>query len=178
MFIAHIPVGLCLARLLTKRRLSFSTIAIASFGAIFPDLDLFRFYVIDGQHVHHHSYWTHLPVYWAGFIIVSILLFKICARPYPVRLTVFFAAAMSHLCLDSVSGDIRWLWPLSTEGFQFVSVPATHSKWYMSFLYHWTFKLEILISFLALCVACSGHGYKDSKKPGEASGQAKKSPCP
>ena len=76
-----------------------------------------------------------------------------------------FTAVMSHLILDSVAGDIRWLWPFSDEGFQLVTVPTTHTKWYMSFFHHWTFKLEICISILGLLVAGFNDGHKNPKEP-------------
>ena len=165
MFIAHIPIGLCLARLVTKRKLTAPIITIAAFGAIFPDLDLLRFYALDNQQIHHHAYWTHLPVYWIGIIAIIFIGLKLLRRRLPMYLTVFFTAVMSHLILDSVAGDIRWLWPFTDEGFQLVTVPTTHTKWYMSFFHHWTFKLEICISILGLLVAGFNDGHKNPKEP-------------
>ena len=64
MFIAHIPIGLGLARLVTRRSLTLPVVMVAAFGAIFPDLDLIRFYLFDNHQRHHHDYWTHIPMVW------------------------------------------------------------------------------------------------------------------
>lgn len=170
MFIAHIPVGLCIARAVTRQPLTWRTALTAGLGAIFPDLDLLRFYLIDNGQVHHHSYWTHLPAYWGAFIILLMLGAKLFKKRIPKECAVFVLAVVSHLLLDSVAGDIRWLWPFSDNGFKLVTVPVSHGKWYLSFLHHWTFKFEILISLLALLMSVTGHGYKDPKSTRTHSG--------
>ncbi len=128
MFIAHIPVGLCPARTVTGQPLTWKMILITSFGAVFPDLDLLRFYFVDNGQIHHHAYWTHLPAYWTAFIALIFLSSAIVRKPVPQILLVFLIASVSYLILDSVAGDIRWLWPLSDKGFHLVTVPASHTK--------------------------------------------------
>jgi len=172
MFIAHIPVSLALGRVLTKHRLTLPVIAAAMFGAVFPDLDLIRFYLFDNHQRHHHDYWTHIPAIWLVIILGWALLKKLFKRPFGVLPVVFFAAVLSHLILDTMAGAIEWLWPFSDQGFYLVIVPATHAKWYLSFLTHWTFGVEVFVSILSLCVAFTRHGYKDTKDAGALAGQA------
>ena len=167
MFIAHIPIGLALARLITKRLLTFPVIAIATFGAIFPDLDLIRFYFFDNHERHHHDYWSHMPAVWVLIMLGWLCLAKLFKRPFGKLPLTFFVAVLSHLILDTMAGAIEWLWPFSDKGFHLVTVPATHVKWYLSFLTHWTFALEVFISILALCVAFTRYGYQDAKDAGE-----------
>lgn len=64
MFIAHIPTGLGLARIISGRPLDLSIAVVAIIGAIFPDFDLIRFYLFDNHQRHHHDYWTHIPGIW------------------------------------------------------------------------------------------------------------------
>ena len=64
MFIAHIPIGLALGRIITRRPSTWSVTSVAVLGAIFPDLDLIRFYALDNHQRHHHDYWTHIPAIW------------------------------------------------------------------------------------------------------------------
>jgi len=172
MFIAHIPIGVALARIITKRRLTLPVIAVATFGAIFPDLDLIRFYLFDSHQRHHHDYWTHIPMVWGLIILGWFGLTKILKRPFGVLPLVFFVAVFSHLVLDTMAGAIEWLWPFSDTGFYLVTVPATQSKWYLSFLTHWTFAVEVFISIFSLCVAFLLYGYKDTKDAGAVTGQA------
>ena len=69
MFIAHIPVALALGRLISRRPLTWSVLGVAALGAIFPDLDLIRFYLLDNHQRHHHDYWTHIPAIW---VLISL----------------------------------------------------------------------------------------------------------
>ena len=115
MFIAHIPSGYILAKFLEKKLkatgLSKKTFfALLMVGAVFPDLDLFYFYFIDGRSVHHHKYFVHwfsvwLPIFFAPFI----------DRPY-----VFF------------------------------EVTPRYQPWWLNFILHWSFLVELLICVYAL----------------------------
>lgn len=172
MFIAHIPVGLALARFVTKNRLTLPVISAATCGAIFPDFDLTRFYLFDNHQRHHHDYWTHIPGVWLLIIVGWFVLSRFLKKPFGKLPLVFFTAVLSHLILDSVSGAIEWFWPFSDRGFNLVTVPATHAKWYVSFLTHWTFALEIFISIVSFCVAFSPNGYKDTKDARASASQA------
>ncbi len=171
MFLAHIPVGLALSKLIIRRKLTVPVLIVATLGAIFPDLDLIRFYLLDNHQRHHHDYWTHIPGVW-GFIILGwLIILKILRRPFGKLPLVFFATVLSHLVLDSMAGAIEWLWPFSNQGFSLVTVPATHSKWYLSFLTHWTFAVEIIISLLSLYVAFIFHGHQNPKNARPAASQ-------
>ena len=172
MFIAHIPVGLGLARIISRRPLNLSVVLVASFGAIFPDLDLIRFYFFDNHQRHHHDYWTHIPGIWLMIILAWALARRFLGRPFGIVTLIFFGAVFSHLILDTMSGAIEWLWPFFDKGFHLVTVPATHAKWYISFLTHWTFAVEIFISLVALSVAFYRYEYKNSKDAGAIASQA------
>jgi hypothetical protein len=141
-------------------------IAAAALGAVFPDFDLIRFYLFDNHQRHHHDYWTHIPAIWGLIALGWWALMKAFNRRFGTLPLVFIAAVFSHLVLDTMAGEIEWAWPFFSHGFTLVTVPATHVKWYLSFLTHWTFALEIFVSITALCVALSGNGYKDTKDAG------------
>ena len=61
----------------------------------------------------------------------------------------FFAGIAVHLLLDSVAGDIKWLWPCSDRFFHLITIPASHSHWMLNFILHPVFLLEIMIWFAA-----------------------------
>lgn len=166
MFIAHVPAALALGRLMTRRRLTLPVIVTAALGAVFPDFDLIRFYLFDNHQRHHHEYWTHIPAIWGMIALAWWALTKGLKRPFGTLPLVFLLAVISHLLLDTMAGEIEWGWPFSNRGFNLVTVPATQAKWYMSFVMHWTFAIEISISIAALAVAMSGHGHKDAKDAG------------
>jgi inner membrane protein len=50
---------------------------------------------------------------------------------------------MVHLCLDSIVGDIWWLAPFVDRPFSLFTVPALYQPWWLNFLLHWSFGLEL-----------------------------------
>ena len=148
MFIAHLPSGVLLARAAVMRLQEVASqralIAAALSGSLFPDTDLFWNFLVDDGQVHHHRYWTHTPAVW---LVIGALGCLLLARRRRLRalLAVFVAGVFAHLCLDSVVGDVRWLWPLSDELFSLFTVPARYSHYIISFVLHWTFAIELVI---------------------------------
>ena len=138
MLIAHLPSGYLLARA------SGWGMAACLAGAVLPDLDMIRFWA-EGARVHHHAYFTHLPGFWAP-ITLAALTFR--AR-LPVWVLPLLAGVWLHLCLDTVAGDVMWLWPLSDHMVHLAEVPATYDSWVISFVLHWTFLVELGITALA-----------------------------
>lgn len=115
-------------------------------GSLAPDLDMLWFYLVDGQSTHHHHYLTHRPALWLLGLSLAIMVRT------PVGIA-FTAAAMLHLALDSIVGEIAWAWPFSDITAPLVIVPATQEFWLMSFLVHWTFKVEIVLTLIAASIA-------------------------
>ena len=147
MITAHIPSGYLLGKgLQMKTR---TLMAITIFGAIFPELDLFWFYFVDGKAFHHHRYWVHAPGFWliiSAIVVPTLMLwYKAALKPY----LFFLTAVILHICLDTIAGSIMWLWPFSDQLYEMATVPATHKHWILSFMAHWTFGLEIVIWVIA-----------------------------
>lgn len=146
MLVAHLPSGYLLARLSGARGV---TMAAALIGAIAPDLDLIWFYLVDDRAFHHHKYWVHAPGFWLFLALVTLPLLQ-AFRPALLRpALVFLAAIFLHLVLDSLGGGIMWLWPLSDQLYQLVTVPPRQSHWVLSFILHWTFMAELVITAAA-----------------------------
>lgn len=156
MFIAHLPAGYLAARLacrrfndIPRRGLMLAEMA----GGVFTDIDLVYATFADGPRIHHHLYWTHLPVIWLCFALpfypITLLAGERVARHRRLA-GVFLLGVGTHLILDSVAGDIWWLWPWVDEPFSLVHIPAAHSPWWLNYLLHWTFGLELAIVTLVL----------------------------
>jgi inner membrane protein len=151
MFIAHLPAGYIAARAYCRHLgiTPLSTIIMAGLvGGMVPDIDLVYGSLVDGGRVHHHRYWTHLPLVWLG---ISALAWSLRAKTRAWRhvIAVFLLAAWGHLLLDSVAGDIWWLWPWLDIPFSLVTIPSLHSHWWLNYLLHWTFALEVTIVAVA-----------------------------
>ncbi len=119
-------------------------------GSIFPDFDMFYFYLIDHRQHLHHGYWTHIPFYWLCiFLLIFTILFAFRKCSLKIYLAVFLINILIHLFLDTTAGKIRWLYPFSSHDFVFFNVPALHSWWVWNFVFHWTFLFEIILTAIA-----------------------------
>lgn len=150
MFIGHLPGAYLIFRATAPNlgRLAFTA---AMIGAVAPDIDILWFYFFDDRGHHHHSYLTHRPIIWLGFLIAGLLIRR-WLQQSGTFVAFFGVGGLVHLLLDSITGEVTWLWPLSDATYPLVVVQATHSHWILSFLNHWTFKIEIVITVLALLV--------------------------
>lgn len=149
MLIAHLPAGYLVAQGFSSLRVK-GIVPVALLGSIFPDLDMFYFYLVDNRQHHHHSYWTHFPSIWILLMILSACwLYFRRQSGTAVLMLVFSVSGFIHLLLDSVMGDIPWLAPYSTQFYALFTVPANFKPWWMSFILHWTFLFEVAIIIAA-----------------------------
>ena len=151
MFIAHLPAGYLLTRWLQKKMKTQNFLWVGLVASVFPDIDMLYFYLIDDRQTLHHYYWTHLPVIWIGLWILMIIVAKIFKNRTLFILTmIIFANLVLHFALDSIVGGISWLYPFIDYDLSLFTVPATHDFWVWSFVFHWTFLLEIAIVLAAI----------------------------
>lgn len=141
MIIGHLPAGFLAARAIGLTGAMFAGFVI---GSVVPDLDMLWFYLVDHGGHHHHGYLTHRPFLW-----VAVLLGGLVLRRWAVF--AFGLGALLHMLLDSIAGRINWGWPFFDAPMTLVIVPATQSHWLLSFIFHWTFAVELIV--LALAVA-------------------------
>ena len=149
MFIAHLPAGYISSTLLFPR-VQFSGVsakvfaACAAVGAIAPDLDMFYFYLVDHGKRHHHNYVTHFPILWVTLLAISLIWFRYGrSRSLAALAAIFSFNGLIHMVLDTAVGSIKWLAPFVDRYFSFFTVPALHWPWWLNFMLHWTFSLEI-----------------------------------
>ncbi|MGC4406095.1 metal-dependent hydrolase [Methyloversatilis sp. MC4-4] len=153
MFIAHAPSGYLLATQFVDRARTLpvrARVAMAAgvIGALAPDFDMLWFYLVDARQTHHHKYISHWPVLWLSLLLLALLWRH--TRPLSAGaavLGIFSAGGLLHMVLDSVVGDIWWFAPFIDRPFALFTVPALHTPWWLNFLLHWSFALE-----LAICV--------------------------
>jgi len=160
MIIAHLPAGYITSKILYPRFQSRgcslkSFFWSGIFGSIAPDLDLVYFYLIDRRQHHHHTYWVHFPIVWFSMLILSVIwIASVRSVSRAALLLIFSLNGFLHMLLDSVVGDIWWGAPFSDKPFSFFTVPARYNPWWLNFLLHWSFGLELAIAALALCLWC------------------------
>ncbi len=165
MLIGHVPAGYLIGRALTRSKSDHTPapavlLAAAMAGSVFPDSDLLYCVLFDHQRTHHHLYWTHIPAFWLA-VCAGVLLAWAANRELrpPVALWLFLLGVLSHLLLDSIVGDIYWLIPFSYQPFSLFTVHPRYSPWYLNFVMHWTFGLE-----LALVSGAAALAYRDMRR--------------
>lgn len=149
MFIAHLPAAYITSSLLFPRFLPHIQtvrrfILAGMLGAFAPDLDMLYFYLVDHRQHHHHAYWTHFPLVWGSFLIIAAIWLRFSKnKVYAALAVMFFLNGFIHLFLDSIVGDIRWLAPIANESFSIFVVSARYQPWWLNFILHWSFMLEL-----------------------------------
>jgi hypothetical protein len=155
--VGHLPAGYLVSKLLARRiqardleRQHF--IAAGMLGAIAPDLDMFYFYFIDQRQHHHHLYFPHLPVVWLVLVGVSAAWLYSRRKAMASLALIFSLNGLVHMFLDSTAGDIWWFGPWVDKPFALVTVRARYQPWWLNFVLHWTFLLEVFVLLLAAYV--------------------------
>lgn len=155
MFIAHIPSGYVFSTMLVERarnlRVS-ATAVIASgvLGAWVPDFDMAYFYLFDHRQTHHHKYFSHWPLVWLMLLAVSaIWLRRSRSSKASLLALIFCSGCMLHLVLDSLVGDIWWFAPFVDRPFAMFAVPALFDPWWLNFILHGSFVVELAICLWA-----------------------------
>lgn len=158
MFIAHVPAGYILSTTVAERlrqmpASGFAVICAGCIGAIAPDIDMAWFYLVDERQTHHHKYVTHWPVVWLTLMLASAFWYRSVRTSKAGFLTlVFSVGTLLHLFLDSFVGDIWWFAPFVDRAFAMFTVPALFEPWWLSFILHWSFAVELSISLWALLI--------------------------
>lgn len=152
MFIGHLPAAYLVYKSAAPRALTPLAFAAGMVGAVFPDIDMLWFYLVDNRQHHHHEYLTHRPMVWLGLLVICMAIARTMRLPQGAVPVSFCAGGLIHLVCDSYTGSILWLWPFSDWHYALVTVQPTHSHWLLSFLAHWTFKVEIALCMVAAVV--------------------------
>ncbi|UDL04965.1 metal-dependent hydrolase [Marinobacter sp. CA1] len=151
MLTAHLPSGYLLGTQATRwpwaRNLRPGLrLGSAMAGAMAPDLDMLYFWLVDSGRVHHHTYLTHYPALWFSLLLPILLLRRFgYTGPVVTAGFLFVCGGCLHLLLDSVVGDIWWLAPFVDQPVALFTVDARYSPWWLNFVLHWSFGLELAL---------------------------------
>jgi hypothetical protein len=56
------------------------------------------------------------------------------------------------MVLDSIVGDIWWFAPFIDKPYALFTVPAIYTPWWLNFILHWSFMLELVFVFCAVAL--------------------------
>lgn len=154
MFIAHMPAGFLLSRYLLKDKRDdpsyIKYLFIGLIASIAPDFDLAYFHLIDARQHPHHSYWTHIPIFWVSIYTLLVYpVYKWLGRTGVKLLSMFLLCGLLHMSLDSVASGIKWLYPIDKSYFGLWRIPSVYDWWVANYLFHWTFAIEVAICSIA-----------------------------
>jgi inner membrane protein len=171
MIIAHLPAGYILSTLLFPRianpgvpRRTF--IRAGLLGAVAPDLDMIYFYAVDHRAHSHHSYFSHFPCVWLLLLLTVVLwLYRTKRKDLPLLATIFATNGLLHMLLDFIASNIYWLAPWVNKPFSLFTVSRLYEPWWLNFLLHRSFALEIAIVIWAVYLWREGNRKTDSWCP-------------
>jgi dipeptide/tripeptide permease len=165
MLIAHGPAGYLLTRFLSrtlfkdivvperKNRLYQRLMVAGVLGGIFPDFDFIYHLFIDSARTSHHSYLTHIPMFWLALLLIFAGYGGLRKNiPFMALSSTFCLGAILHLVLDTLTGVVYWFYPLSSKGLNIFKVADIHVWWVHNYTYHWTFLIEIGIIAAAMII--------------------------
>ena len=151
MIIGHLPAGYVASKLMLPYFEARGAIAkpflwAGVLGAFAPDFDMVYFHLVDHRQHHHHTYWTHFPIVWLSLLLVSLIWFYSARTKSSAALAVIFTInGFTHLSLDTIVGDVWWLAPFVDKPFALFTVPALYKPWWLNFLLHWSFAMELAV---------------------------------
>lgn len=157
MLLAHIPAGYLLSTALLKRyaplpaRQAQGLLWLGLVCATLPDFDLLYFHFVDERRHNHHSYWTHIPIWWAMSLlpIYAWALWR-RRRTVSVACAVVLCNVWLHCALDSLASGIQWFYPLSERYFALLPLPGDDHWWSKRFVLNFCALVELSIIVLAL----------------------------
>jgi inner membrane protein len=130
-----------------RRRL----LAAGLVASVAPDLDLLYFYLLSDRQRVHHEFLPHLPLAWVPVLAAGAVVLGVAraGRTAWLGAAIVTLILLGHLALDTTAGGIQWLWPFSRAEFVIAHVEARYQPWFLNFVLHWTFALELLLAALA-----------------------------
>lgn len=156
MIIGHLPAGFVISGILSRyaEPLGVSTRAFllaGVVGALAPDLDMFYFHLIDHRQHHHHTYFTHYPIIWLVLMVASVISFlNTRIKNITAYAAIFSLNGFAHIFFDTIVGDIWWFAPWGDKPYAFFTVPALYKPWWLNFILHWSFAVELVFLIWAI----------------------------
>ena len=146
MITAHLPASFLITKFCIGSKGTKFQLLLGILAGIAPDFDLVYFYTIDNRQHLHHGYFTHIPAYIGGGLIITILINLLIGKRILTRMqAIVFLNLFLHCFLDTIAGGIKWFYPFSEKYIFFFTVPAYLGPSIWNFFLHWTFALEVMI---------------------------------
>jgi inner membrane protein len=161
MIIAHLPAGYITCRLLFnkfKHRVDSPKAYLfwGLLGSVAPDFNHLYFWFFDIEQEHHRVF-THYPSFWEVLVIGSVLWLLVARRSQnPVSAFMFSIGGFIHMILDTVTGHVFWLAPISYKPFSIGNMVETANPCLVDHSPEWSYGIELVILVWALWLFALG----------------------
>lgn len=162
MIFSHAPFGFITAYIASKicknkitKKQTFWLFLIGTITAVFPDFDLFYYYLISTNFTHREMI-THTPFLYLTIFLIIFLAGSLLKRPFLKYVSVIILlSSFSHLLLDSIGSGVSWLYPVSDLLYGLLNISYLENGFYGENLFVINFSLELLIllSFLNILLS-------------------------
>jgi inner membrane protein len=162
MIFAHGPLGFLATRSILRTR-STLLLAIGFIGGIFPDIDLFYYYLVDAS-TPHREFVTHTPIlYVIVFAIFGTSTWLLKKRQLLMAGLAFTVGAGSHLVADTIMAKIMFVYPFSRTLYGVVDfgIPLINNN-----LLFWNFLLEGIVFFFFFYTLIRWHVHTTARRIG------------
>jgi len=148
-----------------------SLLIIGTLAGELPDIDLFRLHFEHrpgGKHktINHHEYITHTPIFWLVISLIVVVAGFLFGSTFTEWIGwLILAGSWSHLLLDYIEYEIKWIWPISDKlysmmpkkhSLEITARPGTFLNYFQfitkEYIASTTFWCEMIISIVALVV--------------------------
>jgi len=154
----HLPAGYIASKLLfksfKKRTISYNSfIFLGLLGAVAPDFDLIYMAVVEDYQYDHHKYFTHLPVFWLGLLLISVVWLSLSNNldKNPSLAFIFCFNGFIHMILDTFTGPVFWLAPHhNNTAYSFLLNDVTYGSMDLNYFANWSFVVELFIIWWAI----------------------------
>lgn len=160
MIFAHAPASFLLTYALKKywqpscqRKQIISLYILAMIGGIFPDIDLFYYYLSSATFSHHEVF-THSVLFYS--IVCGLIYFFGYWRKNKFLQTaasLFFLGIISHFLADSLGAGVVWLWPFSKTLYGLDSLNWYRHSYLGKNFFVINYGLEFLLFIIVLLLA-------------------------
>lgn len=156
MIFAHAPFGILTAYLTKKiwaKNISRGQycwlLVIPAIGSIFPDIDLFYYYLFSATFSHHEVLTHGFFVYFIICAVIFLIGYFFKKEFIKKASCLFLLGIFSHLIADSISAGVIWLAPFSYKMYGLANF-SWYNKIFENYFFTVNYSLEILFSSLFL----------------------------
>jgi len=156
MYLAHLPSGYLLGKFLQNKLKVDKYLPYSLIGSIAPDFDLIYAEIVNYPYDHRYLP-THTLFAWLAGLLLFLMLRKLLSLKLDIKVLIFFfSGVLTHLILDTIVGEIMWLYPFNRTFFGILKLREN---------FYWVVLAEFLVIFPSIWLLYKNfQAYKKKQK--------------